>query len=390
MHQVGGAESYMFSLSRALVEEGFDVAYWGMEHADMLVEDKYGTFAEEIDYGSMGLLKKFSKSFATVYSGKNRSKMAKILDRFRPDIVHLHNYNFQLTASILPEMHKRGIKVVQTIHDSQMVCPYHRLYNFQRDATCTKCVEGSFVNCIKDRCFNDSYFQSTLGALESTLYHGLNYYNRYLDAIISPSQFLADLVSRRVDVPIRVIPNFYQLPSDFILSPSNNRDYYLYYGRVSPEKGIVEFQEMANKLKFKLLVVGKGESVDRIKNTAYVTYLGPKYGNELLTLIAGAKAVVQPAKWYENCPMTVIESYAVGTPVICSDHSGFKELVDPEKTGYLLNFDSPDAHQNWKAMDDELTNRSFFTACRERFNQHYSKQCHMRDVTQLYQTTYGK
>ena len=59
----------------------------------------------------------------------SKINIVKVLDKFNPDIVHLHNYNFQITPSILPEIKKRNIKIIQTVHDSQMVCPCHRLYN---------------------------------------------------------------------------------------------------------------------------------------------------------------------------------------------------------------------------------------------------------------------
>jgi len=205
---VGGAETYMFQLSKALQEAGHEVKFWGMQDKDNLVCDFPELEAFNIDYSKQGIVKKLSSAASTIYSVSNKTKIAKVLDLFKPDIVHLHNYNFQLTPSILPEIKKRGIKVIQTVHDSQMVCPYHRIYNFQRNEVCVKCVKGSFVNCIKDKCFDGSLLKSTIGALESYYYHGFKYYEKYIDTFISPSNFLACLLSERIRTPITVLPNF--------------------------------------------------------------------------------------------------------------------------------------------------------------------------------------
>ena len=198
LYPKGGAETYMFQLSKALKENAIDIEFWGMDDEMNIVDDTYHSFAKNISYQEPSFLKTISNTQRTLYSFENRKRISKILDHFQPDLVHLHNYNFQLTPSILPEIKKRGIKIVQTIHDSQMICPYHRLYNFQRDKICTKCVTGSFFNCINDKCFDDSFSKSIIGASESFFYHSMSYYEKYIDQFISPSIFLANLIKKRV------------------------------------------------------------------------------------------------------------------------------------------------------------------------------------------------
>ena len=340
LYPQGGAETYMFQLSNALKEQGIDIEFWGMQDKENIVEDTYNSFASNISYHDQSFVNILKNTGRTIYSANNKTKIAVVLDKFQPDIVHLHNYNFQLTPSILPEIKKRGIKIIQTIHDSQMVCPYHRLYNFQKNTTCTKCVTGSFSNCIKDKCFDGSFLKSVVGAAESFYYHNLKYYEKNIDLFISPSIFLADLIKKRIkNKPFEIVPNFTDKMQNIVKSEGN---YYLYYGRISNEKGILELVDIFKDIDLQLIIIGKGdqekELKNKIKNIPNINFLGSKKGNELFNYVANAKFVVQPSKWFENCPMTVIESFAYNTPVIAADHSGFKDLIHHQKTGFLLDF----------------------------------------------------
>nr|WP_321233988.1 glycosyltransferase family 4 protein [uncultured Psychroserpens sp.] len=390
---VGGAETYMFQLSKSLQHNGIEVKFWGMSDPENIVNDFPELEAENISFQNQGLFNKLGSVIDTVYSKSNRRKISKVLDDYKPDIVHIHNYNFQLTPSILPEIKKRGIKVVQTIHDSQMVCPYHRLYNFQRNEVCTKCVKGSFVNCIKDRCFDGSIFKSTVGALESKLYHSLGYYNKYIDSYISPSRFLANLIQNRVDKEITVIPNFTQDPKD-LSKVKTDKEYYLYYGRISDEKGILELIDIFKETKLNLLIVGKGPLANDVEtiteSISNIDFIGPKYGHKLFELVRESKYVVQSSKWYENCPMTIIESFALSVPVIGSNHSGFKDLIEDGKTGYLINFDNiSDTIFRLQEIDKKDTS-SMKKNVSDYYNNNLSEHVHIDKILAVYNKLLSK
>ena len=390
---VGGAETYMFQLSKALQDLGHEVKFWGMQDPDNLVCDFPELEAENIDFSKQSISKKLGSVLNTIYSKSNRKKIGQVLDTYQPDIVHIHNYNFQLTPSILPEIKKRNIKVVQTVHDSQMVCPYHRIYNFQRDKVCTKCVTGSFTNCIKDRCFDGSLLKSTVGTLESYFYHSFNYYEKYIDTFISPSPFLASLLAHRIDKKIEILPNFTEV--DFDSSKAIElKEYYLYYGRISEEKGIIEMIDVFKETDLHLVLIGKGGNEqkveDKIKNIKNIEFLGPKYGKELFNYVKNAKYVVQISKGYENCPMTVIESFALSVPVIASNHSGFKDLIQNKITGFLVDF----TNKNEVIKELEKINTfdiSFFQKnINDFYNKNLAKKKHLEKLMKLYNTLLNK
>lgn len=382
----GGAETYMFQLSKALKERGIDVEYWGMEDEENIVEDTYQSFTKNISYQNQSISNILLNTGRTIYSVSNKSKIGLILDKFQPDIVHLHNYNFQLTPSILPEIKKRGIKIIQTVHDSQMVCPYHRLYNFQKKSTCTKCVTGSFSNCIKDRCFDGSFLKSVIGSVESYFYHSLKYYEKYIDLFVFPSNFLADLIQKKINnKPFEIIPNF----SDKIPSIKKNKGvYYLYYGRISNEKGIIELIDIFKDTNLQLVIIGRGDQEKKLVNTindiSNIRYLGPKYGKELFTYVTNAKFVIQPSIWYENCPMTVIESFTYGTPVIASNHSGFKDLIEHNKTGFLLDFTSKENIKKQLLKIDKFDVNILYKNIHQVYNNLLKKELHISKIEDVY------
>ncbi|WP_340155572.1 glycosyltransferase family 4 protein [uncultured Winogradskyella sp.] len=384
---VGGAETYMFQLSKLLVGQDIEVKLWGMADDENLVQDFPGLEPSNVDYSNQNFKTKISSVVDTIYSRNNRLKIAKVLDEYQPDIVHIHNYNFQLTPSILPEIKKRGIKVVQTIHDSQMVCPYHRLYSFQRNEVCTKCVQGSFVNCIKDRCFDDSLLKSTIGAVESIYYHSKGYYEKYVDQYISPSNFLADLIKNKINKEIKVIPNFTKVTASKQCIESN-KNYYLYYGRISEEKGILELIEIFKDIELELLIVGKGPIenlvIEKIISHSNITFLGPKFESELFTIVKQAKFVIQSSKWFENCPMTIIEAFSLGIPVIGSNHSGFIDLIEDKKTGFLLDFNNKSEVITKLLEIDKLDVLPIQKQVREFYEKNLSEEIHLEKILMVY------
>ncbi len=387
LYPKGGAETYMFQLSKALEDKGIDIEYWGMQDNKNIVKDTYNSFAKNVSYHKRTHSTKLAQAWHTIYSSENKKRISIILDAFQPDLVHLHNYNFQLTPSILPEIKKRGIKIVQTIHDSQMVCPYHRLYNFQKDTVCTKCVSGSFFNCINDRCFDGSFSKSLIGAAESHYYHRLSYYEKYIDQFISPSHFLAGLIQKRLkNKPFEIIPNFTEKLKDV---SDNKGNYYLYYGRISNEKGILELTEVFKELPLQLMIIGKGELENvlkkNIENIDNIQFLGSKFGEDLFNYVSGARYVIQPSKWYENCPMTVIEAFTYGTPVIASNHSGFKDLIKHEQTGFLLNFKDLNKLKEQFLKIDQIDTDQLKQNIGVFYRENLQKDIHISKIIKVYQ-----
>ena len=156
----GGSETYALSLGKVLEKAGNRVEYFGMEEEKRIVGNCAESYTSNMDFHAVGA-RKFLYPFKIIYSFEARAKIRKVLEKLQPDVVHLNNFNFQLTPSIIYEVHKfskeknKRIKIVYTAHDYQLVCPNHMLRN-GKGKNCEKCISGvcwerwkdMFINCL--------------------------------------------------------------------------------------------------------------------------------------------------------------------------------------------------------------------------------------------------
>ena len=122
----GGAESYMLKLGQQLENSGHTVEYFGMYDEKNTVGNSAGLYTQNMDFHS-GKLSRFLYPFKIIYSAEAYKKISRVIDCFKPDVVHMNNINFQLTPSIIYAVKKKNIPLVQTVHDYQMICPNHLL-----------------------------------------------------------------------------------------------------------------------------------------------------------------------------------------------------------------------------------------------------------------------
>ena len=191
----GGSETYMFKLGAYLKSIGHKVEYFGMEHEGRCVSNSLGLYTETMDFHNSSALKKIKLSLKTIYSKEAKDKMLAVLENFKPDVVHLNNFNFQLTPSIIYAVKEKGIALVETVHDCQIACPNHRMYIEHKSENCDACLGGNYFNCAKNKCVHNSAVQSLLAAAESYIYHKKNTYN-LVDRYICPSNYMKETIAK--------------------------------------------------------------------------------------------------------------------------------------------------------------------------------------------------
>ena len=342
----GGSETYIFKIGKQLAEKGHEVQYFGMEHEGRIVGNRVESYTSSMDFHT-GKIGKLLYPFKIIYSLEARRKLRPVLEDFAPDVVHLNNFNFQLTPSILYEIERyekksgKQIRIIYTAHDYQLVCPNHLLLRPLEYEPCERCLQKGFQECIRGRCIHGSRIKSILGYMEGTLYKKLHTY-RKLDAVICPSRFLRDRLAQYEDLrdKLLVMHNFVDkedMQEEGDPQKETSGRYVLYFGRFCQEKGVGTLLQVCRSLpQIPYVFAGSGPMEEEVNAVKNVENRGFVSGEALYRLIAEAAFCVVPSEWYENCPFSVMESQIYGTPVLASAIGGIPELIKDGETGELF------------------------------------------------------
>ena len=161
LYPKGGAETYTFSLGKILEEHGHEVQYFGLKNEKNIVGNKVGAYVDDMDF-STGIRHNLKAPLRIVYNFQAKKQIRKILDDFKPDIVHLNNIQYHLTPSIIIEtekwrkQNKRSCKIVYTAHDYQLICPSHGLFDVNVKP-CEKCLDGHYYHCFQTKCLKNNH-----------------------------------------------------------------------------------------------------------------------------------------------------------------------------------------------------------------------------------------
>lgn len=340
----GGAETYALAIGKGLREKGHEVQYFGMEDSRNTEGNSLCSGTSSMDFRSKGP-QRFLYPFRIIYSWEARKKIQAVAKSFRPDIVHFNNINYHLTPSVIDGVWGLGIPMVQTVHDPQMVCPNHMLLDLQKAIPCERCIEGSKWNCAWRRCIHNSAVKSILGSIEGSLYKRTRHYSR-VDLFLCPSRFMESILlrDRRFIGKTAVLHNAPGLEGGG--KKEEKEDYVLYFGRLSKEKDLEGFLAacwLCPEIPF--VIAGSGPLEHLMENLPpNVRYVGFQSGEALQGLIARARFSVYLSIWYENCPLSVLESQALGTPVLANRIGGIPELIEEGQTGVLVDTFTPESY----------------------------------------------
>lgn len=337
----GGSETYIFKLGEHLEKQGHEVQYFGMEHSGRCVGNKVNAYTSDMDFHGGSKLAKLTYPFKTIYSKEARVQIRKVLNDFEPDVCHLNNFNYQLTPSMILEIVKwrkqtgHKCKIVFTAHDYQLVCPNHMCNNPNTHENCEKCLGGKFLNCTKGKCIHGSTAKSVIGTMEAEFWKVKGTY-KYIDTMICCSEFMKSKLDTNPIFATKTVA-LHNFIDKVEWKNTEKKDYVLYFGRFSEEKGIGTLIDVCKKLpNIQFVFAGTGPLEDEIKNIRNIKNVGFKKGESLEKLIREARFSIYPSEWYENCPFSVMESQMYGTPVLGARIGGIPELISEGKTGELF------------------------------------------------------
>lgn len=337
----GGSEAYFFDLIKLLERQGHEVIHFAMCHPQNFDSPYSEFFVNEINFEKrQGVIRDLKKIGHSLYSLEAKNKLEKLILKTKPEVAHLHNISHHLSPSVFSALKKYKIPVVQTLHDYQLICPNFKL--FTEGSVCERCKKYRYWNAILHRCVHNSYLESFAQCLEMWFHRACKFYENGVYCFVTPSEFLKNKLEAWQVVKTEKlvhIPNF--LDAAQYEPKYEPGDYMIYFGRLAKEKGLDVLLRALADTDVKLKIVGEGPEKEKLQVLSSkfqndVEFVGYKSGKELHDLIRGSKFVVLPSTWYENYPVSLLETGALGKAAVGSRLGGIPEIIKDDKNGFLV------------------------------------------------------
>jgi glycosyltransferase involved in cell wall biosynthesis len=366
-YQRPGGEDQVFADETALLEE--------KGHKVVRYEEHNG----RIGSGGIGA------GVNTVWDTGSFRRLRKVMRSTQFDVAHFHNTFPLVSPAGYYAAHRPGLAVVQTLHNFRLICPGATL--FRDGKVCEECIDrGSFVPAIVHSCYRQSRPATVAVTAMLATHRAAGTWDRMVDVYIALSDFARGrLVAGGLpEERVVVKPNF--------VSPDPGQGdghggYALYVGRLSEEKGVRVLARAWHLLDgIPLLVAGDGplSGMEWPKN---VECLGREPRERVLALMQSANVLIFPSTWYECAPMTILEAFACGLPVIGSDLGSTAELIDDHRTGLLFRpSDAEDlARQVRWAFSHPEEIRAMRAAARQEYLTKYTAELNHKALLGIYE-----
>jgi glycosyltransferase involved in cell wall biosynthesis len=271
---------------------------------------------------------------ATVWNARTYRALRQMCRRTQADVVHFHNTFPRVSPAAYYAARAEGAAVVQTLHNFRLICLNALCYRDGRP--CEECVTKTVRwPGVVHGCYRDSRTASGVTAVMLSVHAAARTWTEQVDAYVALSEFARSRFISGGLPPSRIVvkPNF------LIDDPgvgSHDQNYALYVGRLSPEKGIDLLMRAWSVFgeRIPLKVVGSGPLEHVVRGATGVEWLGPLPRKHVLALMQRAAILVFPSEVYENCPMTLIQAFATGLPVVASGHGSIGEMVNDGVAGW--------------------------------------------------------
>jgi glycosyltransferase involved in cell wall biosynthesis len=285
-------------------------------------------------------LRRLELAGRTIWSRDVREQFARLLDQENPDLVHVHNTFVMVSPSIFSACRDANVPVVLTLHNYRLFCPAS---TFFRDGhVCEECREHGLWRSVAHGCYRDSRAATAVVSVMLTVHRQRQTWDRDIDCYIALTDFSrAKFVECGLPAEkVFVKPNF--VHPDPCPRPTNEGEYALFVGRLSPEKRVSTMLSAWNrlrKLNIPLVILGGGPELGQLEKEALgqdltrVSFRGQVSRDETLAMMRKARVLIFPSEWYEHFPVTIAESFACGVPVICSRMGAMQEIVEHGRTG---------------------------------------------------------
>ena len=390
-----GTEVYLFEAMEMMRRAGHEVALFSMAdpRGEPTPYDRH--FVPHINFKdeSQGILDRGLHAAHAIYSSTARRRLRRMLQEFRPDLAHVRNIYHHLSPSILWELRVQHVPVLYHLNDFKVLCPSYNMVSNGR--ACERCRGGQFWRVITEDCYSGPLGSGVVLAAEAYFNHWLQTYEKCVNRFLAPSRFVKEKLieagwrAERIDV----LPHFQRIPKDF---PDGSRvgAPVLYFGRLSPEKGVADLLRAMQRIpRIRLNIAGDGpqrvqlETLSSRLGLANVEFLGHLTREQLDYAIANSSFSILPSHAYETLGKSILESFAHGRPVIASDLGSRRELIKEGENGLL--FRAGDIEQLAGAIsflyDRPALAKEMGAVGREYVREHHSPEKYYQALTSLYE-----
>jgi glycosyltransferase involved in cell wall biosynthesis len=333
---------------------------WGGE--DVTFEAEKNLFPNRVEYtvrnkpGIAG----FFQFLHSIWNVDEARKISRIVEKENPDIVHVYNFHFGIGYLFIRYLKKRfNVPVIATVQNYRALCPSATLLiNGKLNDISLK---QSFPwTAIFKRAYKNSMLLTSYLAFINWFHKKINTWNKF-NLILVQTEF-----ARQIFLASKL--NFSQ---DQVMVKANGIEHkffperkrgnrFLFVGRISHEKGIHILLEVFSQLPYFVDVVGEGPLLNDLKykysHCENISFLGQKNSEQVKSLMCSATALLFPSIWYEGMPLTILEAFACGTPVLASAIGAMNYLIEPGVNGWLVQMgnanDWKEKIQNWNGLDE--------------------------------------
>jgi glycosyltransferase involved in cell wall biosynthesis len=327
----------------------------------------------------------------SLYNIKSAAIIEKAIRRFKPDVIHVHNFFPLVSPSVFFVAARNHVPIVMSIHNFRLICPSTILYH--NGEIYEKSIHKLFpLDAIAKGVYRNSKLQ-TASTVFMTAFHKLaGTWKNKVDKYITMTEFAKNMfLNSSLNVPADkwvIKPNFTPDPG---VGREDREEFFLFMGRLTKEKGIETILEATKVFNFTLKIIGDGPLRELVETYAArnpnIIYAGFQQKPYITEELKKCKALLFPSVWYEGFPMTILESFAAGTPVISSKLGAMVEMIDDKSNGlHVKPGDVNDLVEKIKWLSQDATfAKNLGRQARRDYEEKYSPENNYKQMLQIYQ-----
>ncbi len=332
-YQQRGGEDVVYEQERELLEShGHQVVTYERNNNELLDHSVFERLAMPVK---------------TIWARSAYREILELVRKERPQIAHVHNTFVKISPSVYAACREERVPVVQTLHNFRLLCPAATL--FRDGKVCEECLESGLWQGVRHACYRGSVAATAATALMLTVHRTARTWLNGVTGYIALSEF-----SKRKFVGAGFPGKKLHVKPNFVAPDPGPKeefgDYAVYAGRLSPEKGVKTLLHAWRRLRtsIPLQIVGDGPLRGELErmvsecNISNVVFKGRLSSGETRARIRNARLLVLPSECYENFPMTAVEAFSCGTPVVCSRLGAMQEIVNDQANGLHFTPGKPD------------------------------------------------